>query len=473
MTNLLNSLNTTARTENGALTNHSSLSACLDLFFQVGSARGHDLTLQYMHALGEDRERTLRIMQWARDVRQGAGEREQFRRFLKFLISKGLEEDVEALLPKIPTLGRWDDVLVLLNTPCEEAALKMIANALTTGDSLCAKWMPRPKGKHLETARKIASFMKLSERNYRKVVVGLSNTVEQLICDNNWKVVDFSKVPSLASARYQKAFNKHAPEEYGEYRNNLVSGDTKINAAAVYPYDVVKSAFKGDPTVANEQWKVLPNYITGNVKNILPIVDISGSMYDPAGGMKNVDCIDVAIGLGIYIAERTEGAFKDHFITFAEVPKLVRLTPGMTLMDKVNYTKSTKAGYSTDFNAVFNQILAVAKRDKLKQEDLPEIVIALSDMQFDMAERGLNLSKEKTNFKLIDKAFKKAGYTRPKLVFWNMRVRPNNFPVTINDDNTALISGFSPAIMKSILSAKDFSPESIMLSTINIPRYDI
>ena len=35
----------------------------------------------------------------------------------------------------------------------------------------------------------------------------------------------------------------------------IAKGETTINAAAVYPYDIYKSCFNGNAAVANEQWK--------------------------------------------------------------------------------------------------------------------------------------------------------------------------------------------------------------------------
>ena len=75
---------------------------------------------------------------------------------------------------------------------------------------------------------------------------------------------------------------------------------------------------------------------------------------------------------------------------------------------------------------------------------------------------------------MIEHKFEKAGYKMPKIVFWNLNARnANNKPVRFDKEGTALVSGFSPAIMKSILAAESFTPEAIMLDTVNVPRYDI
>ena len=65
-----------ARTWNGMKALKSSLSNTTDLFFKIGASRGKDISKQFEKAYHEDRELALRVAQWARDVRGGAGERE-------------------------------------------------------------------------------------------------------------------------------------------------------------------------------------------------------------------------------------------------------------------------------------------------------------------------------------------------------------------------------------------------------------
>jgi hypothetical protein len=43
--------------------------------------------------------------------------------------------------------------------------------------------------------------------------------------------------------------------------------------------------------------------------------------------------------------------------------------------------------------------------------------------------------------------------------------------VQANDNNTALVSGFSPAIMRSVLSSKTVTPLEVMIETVWKPRY--
>ena len=162
----------------------------------------------------------------------------------------------------ISEYGRWDDLLVLAGTKLEEEAFSQIQIAIGAGNGLCAKWMPR-KG---TIAQRLREFMKMSPKQYRKTLVNLTNVVETKMCANQWEAIEYGKLPSLASARYQKAFWKRDGERYKLYVEKLTKGEEKINAGAVYPYDVSKSLERGNKDVANAQWKALPNFMEGSTE---------------------------------------------------------------------------------------------------------------------------------------------------------------------------------------------------------------
>lgn len=466
MSNLINAIqqNQTAQayTTNGAVTNETSFSDCVDLFGLIGASRGKDITNLFDKALNEDAEVAIRIAMWGRDVRGGAGERKTFRDLFAELIEKDYEV-AGRVLQRIPELGRWDDVLVAIGTPLEPEAVELIRQGLNTPEvaGLCAKWMPRQG----EVAAKIRKQLGMTPKGWRKTLVALSHTVEQLMCAKDWAAIEYGKLPSKAAAMYQNAFKRNDEQRYLSYIAALEKGEEKINASAIFPHDVIVSARQGNSKVANQQWKALPNYLEGDITNILPMVDVSYSMNCAAGQSQSVRCMDVAVGLGLYLAERTGGSFKDHFLTFSERPQLVKVQ-GSDLLNRLNNMQQANWGMNTNIQSAFDLILNSAVKNNLSQEDLPQMVLVLSDMEFDRCGgRG-------TNFQTIEQKFKRAGYERPQLVFWNLNGREGNMPVTIHDSGTALVSGFSPAIMKSLLAAKSMSPEQIMLDTVMIDRYN-
>jgi len=314
-----------ARTANGMKARATSQSSVLDLFGLIGSARGTDITKQFTASLVENADLTLRMLQWARDIREGAGERATFRNLLSAL--EATDPTLAGkLMHKIPALGRWDDLFAYKNPINRNQAFALIADALEAKNGLAAKWMPR-KG---PVAVELTRYLGLSPKAYRKLIVGLTNVVETQMCAKEWEAINFSHVPSVASARYQKAFGRNAKESYSAYIAELkkpvaerADPKVKINASAVYPYDVVKSVIKGNAAVADEQWKALPNYV-GDAK-VLPMVDVSGSMGSLWYTYSQLQPIDIAVSLGLYCASKNTGDFKDLFLTFSGKPKMEHL----------------------------------------------------------------------------------------------------------------------------------------------------
>jgi hypothetical protein len=449
-----------ALTTNGAAAFQSTLNANVDLFFKIGAMRGQDPVPAFVKAYVEDSDVALRIVQWVRDVRGGAGERELFRKVLAYLENSDVAV-ASKLIKQIPEIGRWDDLLVLTNDSLKQEAFGLIKNGLEAQNGLCAKWMPR-KGK---VAEELRAFLGFTPKRYRKTLVTLTNVVETPMCAKQFDTIEFGKIPSLAAARYKKAFVRNAPVAYAAYADALTKGEAKINAGAIFPYDVLKGvSMYSDATerdVALAQWDALPNYV--GEASILPMVDVSGSMDTAAGGSGSVTCMDVAMSLGLYLAEKNTGAFKDTFMTFTDHPELYNLR-GNVFEKKEQMSK--KVGYSTNLQAAFTRLLTVAVKNQVSQADMPEVLLILSDMQFDCM--GANV----TALDMIRKEYIAQGYVPPKVVFWNLNDR-GNVPTRFDESGAALVSGFSPAIVKTVLKAENFDPRSIMLDAVMITRYDL
>ena len=459
-------------TENGMATNSSPLNQCVNLFFQIGAMRGVDkkrLLTKVSKAFNEDPLTTIKIIFWARDVRGGAGERQIFRDCLSWLCDNH-KEVLYKNIHLISEYGRWDDILTLVGTQnCWDTALEMIKSALTNEDGLCAKWMPRKGVK----ANIIRRYLQLSPKQYRKLLVRLTDVVETKMCAKDWESIDYSKLPSLASSRYQKAFIKNDESRYETYKQALVDGVTKINAGAVYPYDIIKSIkHGGEKVVAQAQWDSLPNYMEGITERVLPVVDVSGSMETPAGNNGNVTCMDVSTSLGMYISERNEGAFKNAFITFSSRPQLQLLEGSLT--DRLDQLERADWGMNTDLQATFKLILDQAVKHNVPVSEMPTKVLILSDMEFDSAISGNWDSVTDWNptaQEMIKGMYEESGYEMPGIVYWNIQSRQDNVPTRFDEMGTALVSGFSPAIMKTILSCQNMTPYNIMMETIGSTRY--
>ena len=461
--------NQEARTLNGMKARKSSANALVDLFYNIGASRGKNIVPQFTAAMVEDKDLALRVALWARDVRKGAGERQLFRDILAHL-EKTDPASAARLMAKVPELGRFDDLFVFKSPDMKAKAYTLLGDHLRQSNGLAAKWTPR-KG---PVAREIREFFGMTPKQYRKSLVALTKVVETQMCANDWDNINFSHVPSQAARIYKKAFTRNTPK-FAEYVEKLVSGDktVKVNAGAVFPHEVLKDIVgryrqaigKTELDHLTAQWDALPNYM--NDANILPMVDVSGSMSCPAGKNTDVTCMNVAVSLGLYLADKNKGVFKDTFLTFSGSPELVTLKGN--IVQKVDQMIKSHWAMSTDLHKAFDKILSTAVKNNVPDSDMPKIVLILSDMQFNQC-----VEHDNSAMQMIERKYAQAGYTVPNVVFWNLN-SSDNVPVKSDKSGAALVSGFSPSIMASILGADptEFTPEGMMLKTIMDPRYDL
>lgn len=470
-------------TLNGAVTNRSSGTYCLDLFFAAGAMRGaseENIAAAVTRAYAEDPVKTLKIVFFARDARGGLGERRFFRAAVKAL-AQFAPEAVERNIPYFAEFGRYDDLLVLLGTQCADKAMEIISERLNADIasmreggkvSLLAKWLPSVNASSKATrnaARDVAARLGYSERNYRKTLSELraySDILENRLRERDY-TFDYSKQPSCAMFKYRKAFIRNDNEHYMNYLNDVNSGKAKLNASVLFPYEIVSRCLGME--ISNEEklaldttWKNLP--VFGENMNAIAVVDGSGSMCcAPRGGARP---IDVALSLGIYFAEHNKGAFANHFITFSHSPQMVEIK-GQDIVEKARYCATFNEVSNTNLEAVFNLILATAVNGKAAQDELPEKIFVISDMEFD------NCVESGNDFTLYDtmKAkFKQYGYKLPDVIFWNVNSYGSNVPVKYKDSGTALVSGFTPALFDMVIGG-EISPEIVMNRAIESERY--
>lgn len=463
-------------TENGATTYISTKSHCLDLFSAIGAIRKSpesDIIGRFIKAYAEDENLALKTLFFARDAREGLGERRVFRIILNYL-AKYEPESVRRNIEYIAEYGRYDDLLCLIGTSCEKDVLQIIEGQLKkdiasdTGVSLLAKWLPSVNASNKETvrtARRLARLLGMSEPQYRKTVVALRKKID--IVENRLReqdyTFDYSKLPALAMLKYRGAFYENDYDRYCEYLDNVKHGKAKMHTGVLTPYDVIAPCFnwRSDGLSAEERnamdvtWNALEDF--GNDENALAVIDGSGSMYPRA--------IAVALSLGIYFAERNKGKFRNHFITFSGRPQLVEIK-GSDIAEKVRYCCRYDEVANTNLAAVFNLLLKTAVKYDLPQEELPKRLYIISDMEFDECVENSGT----TNFENAKRKYAEKGYTLPEIVFWNVESRNVQQPVTMNENGVALVSGRSPRLF-SMVASGELDPYKTMLEILTSERY--
>lgn len=486
-------------TENGAIGYKTTGHPLLDINFAASSLRSkspREIIDMFEKAFYDTPLEAVMWLFYLRDIRGGMGERRSFRIILKHMADNH-PEVIAGVIPYIAEYGRYDDMWVLLETNFRKPALELIKEQIVSdlngvkenkSISLLGKWLPsrcskNPKNKKYVNI--ICEGLGIAPYTYQKITSTLRKHLKIVECDmsaGRWSVIDYNKVPARANLRYNKAFLKHDEERRRGYLEALENHEegVKINAGTLFPHDIVHKYMVSqsywdrkcrdlDQTL-EELWKALPDE-AGDAGTMI-VSDGSGSMWqnvDKNASYGSLQAWEACAALTIYFAERATGVYKNTFITFGSHPQYVNITSCKTLRNKISCLLKYEDCSSTNVEAVFDMILKTAVTNRLTQEQLPGTVLILSDMEFDNP-RACNPRLNSTLFGHIIKKYEAAGYKMPKLAFWNLCSRTGTIPVRQNENGLVLVSGFSPATMKMVMSG-NLDPFDAMLDVLYTERY--
>ena len=478
----------TKTTENGAFAYSTTGKALIDLFAQIGALRPRterEITDKYAAAFAVDPMLATKMLFYAGNVRGGLGERRTFRICLRWLALHHADI-VTKNAALIPHFNRWDSIFVLIGTAAEKEMWKVIADQLNTDMaavaaskhtkkpqpiSLLAKWMPTETASSADTralARKCMTNLGLTPRAYRKVLSALRKhlrVVETSMSAQEWEAIQYAQVPSYAMKNYRKAFAKHDPNGFAAYKASLVKGEVKINAATLFPYDLVhqyldKNWYRAIPVddIIEAQWKALPNYIEGE-NNILVMADVSGSMSGRP--------METSVGLATYFAQRNKGDYHNLYMTFTDRPHFIEIREGATLAETITQVMRTDVGYNTNLEAAFNEILAHAVRNGVSNKDMPKALVVISDMEIDRYMRTHSMDFVDT----MRAKFARHGYVLPKLILWNVEARNDTF--LTKQEGVLMVSGQAASTFRELCGNLDGKTTwDIMLETLGNKMYD-
>lgn len=464
-------------TENGAVAYKTTKSYVLDFFALAGGLRMADNLGQFENLFGaayaESKELALKALFYFRDIRGGQGERELFRKGLTYLAQRD-PLVLKNMVSHVPEFGRWDDLMVVLDSNVRTEVIDVIATQLakdnaTENPSLCAKWMPSENASSKVSAalaRNLMKALQLTPKQYRKMLSNLRkkiNIVESLISQGKWADVEYSKVPAQAGMKYKTAFFKHDEARMSEFMKKVETGEETMKAATLFPYQIVNKVFSvyglkisaNDATFYNNAWNSLPDYFKGKQEDMLVVADVSGSM--------NGDPMGVSISLALYAAEHNSGEWAGKFMTFSSKPTL-QVVKGKTLVDKVACISAAAWEMNTDISKVFECILNAAK----VANSMVKRVVIVSDMEFDQC---VHSGHDESVFNTWDRKYREAGYEMPEVVFWNVRAASTHVPTL--HSRVKLVSGCSPVTFEQIASGTFPSPYEYMLSVLNTERYSV
>lgn len=473
-------------TENGAIAHSSTGSYLYDLFSLGGAYRSRsdeDCIVLFKNAFNEDSIYALKCLFYLRDILEGQGERRFFRVVMKYMANTETAH-IRPLLEYVPEFGRWDDLYVFVDTPLAEDAFNLMKKQLALDvscktPSLLAKWL-KSENTSSQESRILGNLTRIhfgmSHKQYRKTLSILRERIkvlERLMSANRWDEIEFDKIPSKAGIKYKNAFARRDIIK-AKYEAFAKDTNTKVNAKALYPYEVVRAAINHyarhcDNTnrlMVNKYWDNLSDYFEGASFNGLAVVDTSGSM---TWGGDSVRPIDIAISLGLYCADKAKGPFHGYYVSFASRPQLIA-TEGADFCDKVKRIYEANLCDNTNLEATFDLLLNTALRNHTPQDEIPENLIIISDMEIDAA-RGYYADSNNTPEALMESIHRKweqYGYKMPKLIYWNVNARNNT--ILDKSENVSYVSGASPVIFQQIMSGK--SGYDLMMDKLNNKRYN-
>lgn len=507
----LKNYNNKSVTENGAVGYRTTTNPLLDLNFKVSSLRNRTeeyITGEFIKAFMQDRVHAVKWLFFLRDIWEGLGERRSFRICLKYL-AVSQPKIALAVMKLVPEYGRYDDLLVYLDTPLRKEVCKFIKEQLQydlgcmnegRSISLLAKWLPSVNTSSKESreyAAILARGMGYSSKEYRKLLASLraySGVLEAKLSAGAWESVDYEAVPAKANLLYDNAFYKHDKERRAEYLKAVLLGEGKLNATGLMPYEIVHRFMKTyfvnysralkEDVLAELMWEKITNEGFQNdwgLEDCIVVADGSGSMCAKVSGSSSVSALEVCNSLAIYFAQQLKGVFHNKAITFSSRPQFIDLVQGKSLKDKLEIMLAHNEVANTNIKAVFDMLLAMAVSHRVPQEELPKQVLVLSDMEFDCATGAsfdwrtgewLGGPVNDVLFEQIAEEYKAAGYTMPRLIFWNLCGRTDTIPMVDNENGLCLLSGFSQNAAKVAAKKEVKDPYECLLQVLDAPRYD-
>lgn len=410
-------------TENGDIAYDTTGNNLIDLLFMSEYYQKH--LKEASKLIGNSPKEKLFAM-FMRDPRFGLGRRD---------LGRVLMGKSEVTAENVVKAGRFDDLLNI-NTNLYRSFINYLYEQVKSGNELAKKWCPRFNTSKEDKAKKLAKFWHMTEREYRKFIK-CPSTTEYKLSNNELDKIVFEQVPSLAMIKYFRAFNRKLPKEFSKYMESVKKGDKKLNISTTNVYDIYKARNELDAQMFFDKLDKIKI-------SCIPVLDTSGSMQD------SNDSIGKATSIAHYLS-KCSSYCPNQVVTFSSYPQLI--TMGVDRKSVINYQNGFKRNYNaSDYineinslytgdcsNTDFGKVMSLLSR---LDEELPEYLVVLSDMEFDY---GSNTSKEETM-----KLFKEKGY-KTRIIWWNFNSRNTTCP-EMDKDGNIFISGYSPFLLKYLES---------------------
>ena len=379
--------------------------------------------------------------------------------------------------------GRWAEIrFASVASLCLQRHRKAFLNELVKGKMTPA--MEATGNRHPGDADRVAARQHLREAMVKKSVkgkqLGPHEIVAKLMAGRRSALSTAEK--DLMAAQW--AALRKGVQESLQKAADARDADIAIAAAPAAAAEAGAAGVAGALASVDALKAALPKRV--DLGNLVALVDVSSSMTCSMtlDRRARLECpysgtpMEVAIALGILVSELAAKDFRDRVLTFERQPSWVDLSKCADIAAKVAKVQSAGYGGSTDFAAACERILAAAEQAKLTPDQIPDLLV-LSDMQFNYA-GGLSSpyggyygarhagsgSSWETHYERLERRFAEVGrrvcgqpWAPPRIIFWNLRANTVGFPVDKDAPNVQMLSGFSPALLKLVLTGAELVVE--------------
>jgi hypothetical protein len=446
MSRVLNQMNKTTQTWNGAVSNATTgfekLGTCLDYFFKAGTYVGRDQKIvdtDMGRIFSDDEQTALKILfglrlitrkpklndaskvsptpehkddtegsvEW--DVQTGYGRKDEFYKGVVWL--HNYKPDLlYRNLHLIPIFGSWKDLVTepLIDILNRDRVYELVAQNLD--DQLLRKYLPQIRStrkvrterdrKRSEWAKGFCSHMGINPKEYRKLkAAGAAHIWQKQMQRKEWDSIHFNGIPGKAMLLHTSRKGKDQKTVFE--RHGLVERlkDWVVKQKSVkfngYPYELLIAAKKNPSIVQrivyDKQFESVLEKMSGHkLGNVLACIDISGSM-----GMQvlpNVSAMDICISMGISFSALNSGYFQDVICGFSDQAIIAKLKGGFC--DRLNHIQTNHdiqrvAWGSTNFQGVIDLLCQIRQSNpSIPVDEYPETLLVISDMQFNPSTGG-------------------------------------------------------------------------------------
>lgn len=500
-------------------------------YIEAGQSRGNSKEfIKYFETIYNDidRDAAMRLLMHIRDIKGGKGEYGVVYDTLTRLIVE--EQSIGRALEIMINLGSWKDmfnVLFMVFKACKEKNLEF-SNLTAIKDvmpfilytyivdmfevsenrSLFFKYFPINKRQNEDRKAFLVEFMHclrdcartkypdntlllgtMNMKRLRKRIVEIRaelGIVETKLTNREYDKINYASVPNIARNKYIKAFMRNDGERYSEFVNKLSTGEITINTDSLDIATLIKmnkSMFTDYQNVLDD--KTTTKYVNGVVEqlleqnkdidlSVLPIIDLSGSMWE--SNDYGVYYIYLAIAYGIIVSKLNKDTnFKNMAIGFSYTSSVLDFNSDNFLTNFYKYEEVDHGG-GTRFEECMEFIAQTCRKAGLEQKDLPKYLLIFSDAQFDdfIAVEAHTRAGKAGLIEKVDSVFSKYGYKSPELIHWYLGSDRDNGRFFDNSSQRVhTISGYDLKAFDCVKDGKFPTLNEMVYELINQDKYDV